>query len=346
MNRSEHDEEQLRRPSYQSRDNEEKIHTKRIKTEWRRSHSRSNSIERNLAHKKRSIKQENRFKEKEDDNDDDEQVAATGRKEYSKISNEAASAWRNRVKENTKLNVKQELISSVESSEEQKEDDDAKPLPKASFSLQLSGKLAKAANSLNGVALKYSEPKDAKIPDKYWRLYVFKNGSITSEPLRIHRQSKLLIGRDEKVCDLPLLHHSISKQHAVIQFRLKSANKGKNQEESDVQHRSIHENPQIVPYIIDLESTNGTFLNAQRLESARFVELREKDTLQFGESTREYVLLHSGSVLEGNEEDKQKLREVLAGKTTETGVRRVQEKPMQPTEKESEKKNLWWEDDL
>jgi smad nuclear-interacting protein 1 len=28
-----------------------------------------------------------------------------------------------------------------------------------------------------------------------------------------------LVGRDEKVCDLPVAHPSCSKQHAVIQFR-------------------------------------------------------------------------------------------------------------------------------
>ena len=41
----------------------------------------------------------------------------------------------------------------------------------------------------------------------------------SGEPLRIHRQSMYLVGRDEKVCDLPVAHPSCSKQHAVIQFR-------------------------------------------------------------------------------------------------------------------------------
>lgn len=46
------------------------------------------------------------------------------------------------------------------------------------------------------------------------------------------------------------------------------------------------------PYIIDLESANGTFLNGKKIESSRFYELKPKDVLKFGQSSREYVLLY------------------------------------------------------
>lgn len=42
-------------------------------------------------------------------------------------------------------------------------------------------------------------------------------------------------------------------------------------------------------------SSNGTFLNNQRIEPRRYVELKEKDVLKFGYSSREYVLLHDQS---------------------------------------------------
>jgi smad nuclear-interacting protein 1 len=45
------------------------------------------------------------------------------------------------------------------------------------------------------------------------------------------------------------------------------------------------------PYVIDLESTNGTALNGERVAPARYVELRSGDNLRFGQSTREYVLV-------------------------------------------------------
>lgn len=49
------------------------------------------------------------------------------------------------------------------------------------------------------------------------------------------------------------------------------------------------------PYIIDLGSGNGTFLNNKRIEPQRYYELKEKDVLKFGFSSREYVLLHESS---------------------------------------------------
>lgn len=51
----------------------------------------------------------------------------------------------------------------------------------------------------------------------------------------------------------------------------------------------------VKPYIIDLGSGNGTYLNNQRIESQRYYELKEKDVLKFGFSSREYVLLHEFS---------------------------------------------------
>ena len=70
-------------------------------------------------------------------------------------------------------------------------------------------------------------------------------------------------------------HPSCSKQHAVIQFR----NVVKKNEFGD-QAGGVR------PYVIDLESANGTFLNKMKLEERRFVEVREGDLLMFGESTR------------------------------------------------------------
>ncbi|KAJ2397174.1 Smad nuclear-interacting protein 1 [Coemansia sp. RSA 2603] len=45
------------------------------------------------------------------------------------------------------------------------------------------------------------------------------------------------------------------------------------------------------PYLIDLNSTNGSFLNGERQPPQRFIELRSEDVIRFGFSTREYVIL-------------------------------------------------------
>lgn len=46
----------------------------------------------------------------------------------------------------------------------------------------------------------WSEPDDARRPERGWRLYVFKNGEI-KDTLHLHRQSAYLIGRHD-VADL------------------------------------------------------------------------------------------------------------------------------------------------
>ena len=51
----------------------------------------------------------------------------------------------------------------------------------------------------------------------------------------------------------------------------------------------------VLPYIIDLGSSNGTYLNNNKIEPRRYYELKEKDVIKFGYSTREYVLLHENS---------------------------------------------------
>lgn len=108
--------------------------------------------------------------------------------------------------------------------------------------------------------------------------------------LHIHRQSGYLLGRDRKVADIPIDHPSCSKQHAALQYRLVSVKKdGRN-------IRCIR------PYIIDLESANGTYVNNQRIDSKKYVELMEKDVVKFGFSSREYVLLHEHSTDSGDDD--------------------------------------------
>jgi len=149
------------------------------------------------------------------------------------------------------------------------------------------GKLAEESNRVNGVVLKWSEPVDAAKPTKRWRLYVFK-GKESLEPYHIHRQSGYLLGRERRVADIPLDHPSCSSQHAVLQFRMTQ----KTEEAADGEERTTR---RVRPYVMDLGSTNGTYINGTRQEAERYIELLEKDVLRFGYSSREYVLLHDES---------------------------------------------------
>jgi len=178
----------------------------------------------------------------------------------------------------------------------------------------LSGALANdetTGNLYNGVLLKFSEPPEARVPNTRWRFYVFKKkkdgqgGSQNNKPgnkdgkgngkdddsnsgellqvMHIGKQSAYLFGRERKVADIPVDHPSLSKQHCVLQYR---ALPDKNDREQTLRCK---------PYMMDLGSTNGTFINGIRIDDARYYELRKGDVITLGASSREYVLLTENS---------------------------------------------------
>jgi smad nuclear-interacting protein 1 len=176
---------------------------------------------------------------------------------------------------------------------ERKEEESNVEKQKANFGL--SGALAEdenTGNTFNGIVLKFTEPLEARTPNTRWRLYVFKKkkGSNTDkdndllQTLHISKQSAYLFGRDRKVADIAVDHPSLSKQHCVIQFR---ALPDKNDREGKVRCK---------PYVMDLGSTNGTFINGARIEDARYYELRKGDVITLGASSREYVLLTENTI--------------------------------------------------
>lgn len=172
-----------------------------------------------------------------------------------------------------------------------KSEERPKPPEKEKPNFGLSGKLTEETNTVNGVVIKYSEPDDSMKPKRRWRLYQFK-GEKSLPTLYIHRQSAFLMGRDRKIADIPLDHPSCSKQHAALQYRLVPYKR-----EDGSQGRRVR------PYLIDLESANGTFVNDVKLEARRYHELLERDVIKFGFSTREYVLLHEKSKDEDQDDD-------------------------------------------
>ena len=146
-----------------------------------------------------------------------------------------------------------------------------------------SGKLAAETNTAAGttIVLKYNEPPESRKPppSQPWRLYVFK-GTETLETVELGTRSCWLFGRERAVVDFPIEHPSCSKQHAVLQFRFVEKKNEYGDKEGKVR-----------PYMIDLESANGTKVNGELLPERRFVEVRSGDVIAFGDSTREYVLM-------------------------------------------------------
>ena len=161
----------------------------------------------------------------------------------------------------------------------------APPPEKEKPNFSNTGRLAAESNTVNvngnAVVLKYHEPPEARKPPAKapWRLYVFK-GEDLLEVVELGGRSCWLVGRERLVVDFPVDHPSCSKQHAALQFRF-------------VEKRNEFGDRigQVKPYVLDLESANGTRVNGDRVPTGRYVELRDKDVLQFGQSTREYVLM-------------------------------------------------------
>jgi len=83
----------------------------------------------------------------------------------------------------------------------------------------------------------------------------------------------------------------------VIQFRQVSS-KNEFGDVSKVIKYVPHANEviDVRPYVIDLESTNGTTLNGENLDSRRFFEIRTEDMIKFGESSREYIFIKDPAV--------------------------------------------------
>lgn len=164
--------------------------------------------------------------------------------------------------------------------------EDGATVEKQKPSLAATGLLAAASNTVTqvdgtSVTLKYHEPPEARKPPAKdaWKLFVFKGADII-ETIDLSLRSCWLVGRELSVVDMAAEHPSISKQHAVIQFRY-------------IEKRNEYGDKlgKVKPYVIDLESANGTKLNKELVEASRYIELRDKDLIQFGDSTREYVLM-------------------------------------------------------
>ncbi|CDW53909.1 Smad nuclear interacting protein 1 [Trichuris trichiura] len=164
-----------------------------------------------------------------------------------------------------------------------KEEEPSAPVEKEKPNFEITGALAADTNTYKGVVIKYSEPSEARKPKLRWSLYPFK-GDAALPIYEIHRQSAYLFGRDRNIADIPVDHPSCSKQHAVFQYRSVPVEL---EDGTTVFH--------VKPYLIDLGSANGTYLNNERMEPQRYYELFEKDVFRFGYSTREYVLLNEKS---------------------------------------------------
>nr|XP_002736759.1 PREDICTED: nuclear inhibitor of protein phosphatase 1-like [Saccoglossus kowalevskii] len=117
------------------------------------------------------------------------------------------------------------------------------------------------------MANKFEVPTWAGKPPPGLHLDVMKDTKMV-EKLMVDEKKCYLFGRNPDVCDFCIDHQSCSRVHAAL-----------------VYHKHLNRS-----FIIDLNSTHGTFLGTIRLEGSKPQQVPIDSTLRFGASTRSYAI--------------------------------------------------------
>lgn len=123
--------------------------------------------------------------------------------------------------------------------------------------------------------LPYTEPEWAGVPGVPYTFELLKNGAIL-DTVPLSQQSYFVVGR-LPVCAISLEHPSISRYHAVVQYRSQAGETGAIGEELGF-------------YIYDLGSTHGTFVNKNKIPPKTYIRLHVGHVVKFGGSTRLFIL--------------------------------------------------------
>ncbi|KRX01525.1 SMAD/FHA domain [Pseudocohnilembus persalinus] len=262
--------------------------------QYKRSKSRHDK-DRNRQKSRSRSRSDSRSKKRRDDNKNNRQDNYKGlsykerkiqQREKERLEDEQAllryreqqQQQKDKQQENEKNSKKKEKNGDDQEQGQSEGEENGEEIEKPNY--EATGLLAAEQNTVNGAVLKFTEPQDAAEPTEKWRLYCYK-GAEELPTIHLKGSSVFLCGKDLRIADIQLLNNSCSAQHAVIQFR----------EKRSFDEMTGEYNSSILPYIMDLESTNGTKLNGVQIEGARYYQLFEKDLIQFGFSDREYLLM-------------------------------------------------------
>ncbi|XP_066559261.1 kanadaptin isoform X2 [Amia ocellicauda] len=128
--------------------------------------------------------------------------------------------------------------------------------------------------------LPYTEPLWGGLAETCYSFEILKNGAIL-DTVPLTERSFFVIGRLPN-CDVSLEHPSISRYHAVVQYRQRAGDAAEEEEAVVGEQRGF--------YVFDLGSTHGTFVNKNRIPPKTYIRLRVGHVLKFGGSTRLFIL--------------------------------------------------------
>ena len=128
-----------------------------------------------------------------------------------------------------------------------------------------------------GKKTKYFIPYDSADPEDV--PFILQISSDDKEDIKTYELSKseTLIGRDS-MCDIQFKQKIISGQHCVIQFRKVTLH-----QDSPI--------PEVIPYIFDMGSKNGTFIDGKRIPSKQFVQLLDDDKITFDGNGKSGIII-------------------------------------------------------
>jgi pSer/pThr/pTyr-binding forkhead associated (FHA) protein len=136
----------------------------------------------------------------------------------------------------------------------------------------------------------YETPAWGKLPtedNNLFKLEVLKSGQIV-EVLKLHGNNHFVLGRQPDICDFCLEHTSISRKHAVLQYRDDNAlmliNFGG---EILVRDSFYVDCDSLIFYLI---AGNGSYINKKACSSGVYHRVYVGDVIKFGESTRLYLV--------------------------------------------------------
>lgn len=121
-----------------------------------------------------------------------------------------------------------------------------------------------ASKQPQSVSVPYTIPSWSGAPSHRFYLEVLKDGCIIDQ-LNVYEKGAYMFGRVD-LCDFVLEHPTISRFHAVLQFRSNGD-----------------------AYLCDLGSTHGSFINKNQVKKKIFVDLHVGDVIRFGHSSRLYI---------------------------------------------------------
>ena len=129
--------------------------------------------------------------------------------------------------------------------------------------------------------LPYHEPLWSGLPEEPSSLEVIKNGALINE-IDLTEKSFFVFGR-LPACDVVLDHPSISRYHAVLQYR----SSDKKPSSSDNEQNQLFTSGF---YLYDLGSTHGTVINKEKIRPRTYYRLHVGHVMKFGGSTRLFIL--------------------------------------------------------